>query len=77
MSGVATGSRPRSLQRVADQPRDQVVRHVVQDLVLVALPDDRRGHFARPKPGHARRPGIILRDPLDLGLDDVRRDLER
>ncbi len=36
-------------QRLADEPRNQVVRDVVQDLVLVALPDDGRRHLARPE----------------------------
>ena len=54
MSGVATGSRPRSRSAVADDARNQVVRDVVQNLVLVALPDDGRRHLALPEARDAR-----------------------
>ena len=54
MSGVGDRLEPALAQRLADDARNQVVRHVVQNLVLVALPDDGRRHLARAKPGHAR-----------------------
>ena len=38
-------------QRVVDGARDQVVRDVVEDLILEALLDDARRHLAGRNPG--------------------------
>src|SRR5205823_3940489 len=63
-------------QRVVDGARDQVVRDVVQNLILEALLDDARRRLARTKSGHARFPGVVARDAVDLGADDLAGDLD-
>ena len=56
-------------QRLVDGARNQVVRDVVQDLVLEALLDDAGRCLSRPEAGHPRLPGIVPRDAIDLGVD--------
>src|SRR5262249_55539053 len=66
---------PPFAQRIVDGARDEVVRDVVQDLVLEALLDDARRRLAGTEAGHARLPRVVARDPADLGRDDGARDL--
>ena len=65
------------LQRLVDGARNQVVHHVVEDLVAEPLLDDRRRHLAGTEAGDARLLGVALGDAIDLGVDDVARDLDR
>ena len=63
-------------QRFVDRARNQPVRHVVENLVAEALAHDLRRHLAGPEPGHPRRLAVIARDLVDLGVDDLARDLD-
>ena len=51
MSGVSTGFDAALAQRLVHGARDQVVRDVVQDLLLEALLDDLGRRLAGRKPG--------------------------
>ena len=65
------------LQRLVDGARDQAVHHVVEDLIAEALLDDAS---PAPCPAGTRDPRllrVVLRDAVDLGVDDVARDLDR
>jgi hypothetical protein len=53
MSGVSTGSTPRSRMR-RRRPANEVVGDVVKNLVLEALLDDPCRRLARPETGDAR-----------------------
>jgi hypothetical protein len=52
------------------------VHHVVVDLIAEALLDDRCRRLARTETGQPRLPRVILRNALDLRIDDVARDLD-
>ena len=67
---------PLLAQRIVHRARDEVVRHVVEDLVLEALLDDARRRLARAEARHARLARIVARDPVDLGRDHVARDFD-
>ena len=54
---------PTLAQRLADNAWNQFVCNVVQNLVLVALPDNGRRHLARAKPGHARGFAVATAPP--------------
>src|SRR5678815_2373261 len=64
------------LQRLFDRTRDQPVHHVVEDLVLEALLDDRGGDFPWSEPRNLRLLRIVLSDLVDLRVDDVAGDLD-
>ncbi len=63
-------------QRILDGARNQIVRDVVQDLILVALLDDAGGRFARPEAGHARFARVVGGDAIDLGGDYITGDFD-
>ena len=65
------------LQRFIDGARNEAVHHVVEDLLLEPLLDERGRHLAGPEAGNARLLGVALGDAIDLGVDDVARDLDR
>jgi len=54
------------LQGLVHEPRDQVVGHVIENLVLVALFDDGRGHLALAEAGHLGFPPVVLGHALDF-----------
>ena len=75
MSGRRDRLQAALLQRVADDLRDQVVRHLIQDLVAVPLLDDGRGHLAWTESRHGFA-AVALRHAVDLGVQDLGRDFE-
>ncbi len=74
--GCRDGLEAALAQLVVHELRNEIVRDVVQDLILVTLPNDRRGHFARPEARHAGGARITLRDPCNFRFDDVGGDFE-
>jgi hypothetical protein len=48
-------------QRIVDRARNQVLGHVVEDLILEALLDDARRRLAGAEAGDPRLPGIVAR----------------
>ena len=75
MSGVSTGSTPRSRSASSTARRNQVVRDIVQDLLLEALLDDLGRHLARAEAGNARlarssraRDASISASTMSLGI---------
>ncbi len=63
-------------QRVVDRARDEVVRDVVQDLVLEALLDDPRRRLARPEAGDPRLARVVARRAVDRGVHHVAGNLD-
>jgi hypothetical protein len=63
-------------QRIVDGARNQIVRDVVQDLVLEALLDHARRRLAGAEAGHARAARVVACDAIDLAVDDFGRDLD-
>src|SRR6202011_3162104 len=52
-------------QRVVDGAGNELVRDIVENLILVALLDHARWRLAGPEAGNARLPGIVPGDALD------------
>ena len=75
-SGVSTGFDAALAQRLVDRARNQIVRDVVEDLLLEALLDDARRRLARAEARDARLARVVARDAIDLGVDDVARDFD-
>ena len=63
-------------QRIVDGAGNQIVRDVMQDLILVALLDDAGRRFARPEARHAHLAGVIGGDAINLRVDHVARNLD-
>ena len=53
-------------------PGNQIVRHIMQDLILEALLDHARWCLARTKAGNACLARIVARDAVDVRIDDGR-----
>ena len=68
---------PLLTERGVDGTGHHLVRHVVENLVLVALADNPGGHLARTEARDARLARVVARDALDLGIDQVARDFNR
>jgi len=63
-------------QRVVDGAGDELLRDILENLILEALLDDRRGRLARPEPRNTRALRIVRGDVIDFLVDDVARDLD-
>src|SRR5262249_50394707 len=63
-------------QGVVDRAGDQVVGHVLEDLVLVTLLDDARRRLARPEARDACAPGVVAGPAVDFGVARVLRNLD-
>ena len=63
-------------QRFVHSGRNQIVRHVVKDLILVALFDHLGRRLAGPETGNARLARVVARDAIDFRIDHVVRDLD-
>ena len=63
-------------ERFFDRLGNQPVHHVVVDLVAEALLDHRGRGLAGTETGQARLARVALRDAIDLGIDEVARDLD-
>src|SRR5207248_7100699 len=74
--GRRDGLDPAFLQRLFDGARNQVVHHVVMDLLAEALFDDVRGDLAGTEAGQPCLLRIPLGHAIDLRVDDVARDLD-
>ena len=77
MFGVSTGSMPRSCSASSTARGNQAVHHVVMNLLAEPLLDDRGRRFARAEAGQPHFLGVAARDPVDLRVHDVGRDLDR
>ena len=73
---MSTGFDPALAQRIVDRARNQIVRDVVEDLILEALLDDARRRLAGPEAGNARLARVVARDAVDLGVDDIAGNLD-
>jgi hypothetical protein len=62
-------------QRVVDGPRNQLMGHVMQDLLPKPLADQPLGNFSGTEPGNARGLRVVARNPVDLGIHLVAGDL--
>ena len=63
-------------KRLVDGPRDEPVRHVVEDLVAESLPNDLGRNLAGTEAWDTGGSAIVPRDLVDLGIDDGARDLD-
>src|SRR5262249_18407527 len=54
----------------------EIVQHVVENLLLEPLLDDARRRLAGAEAGNARLLCVVLRDPIDLAVDDVAGDFD-
>jgi len=63
-------------ERFLDRLGNQPVHHVVVDLLAKTLLDHRSRGLPGPEPGQSRLAGVVLRDAIDLGVDEVARDLD-
>ena len=64
------------LQRLLDGARNEVLYHVMVNLFAEPLLDDRRRNPARAKAGQPRLLRVSLDDAVDLGINNVARDLD-
>ena len=67
---------PRSEWPTREAERNQVLRHVLEDLRHEPLPHDLGRHLARPEARQLQGARIPVRDALDLFFDDLRRNLD-
>ncbi len=63
-------------QGVIHRARNEIVRDVVQDLILEPLLDHPRRRLPRAEAGYPRLARVIERDAVDLGVDHIRGNLD-
>ena len=64
-------------QRIANRLRHEVLRHVLHDLRLEALADDRRRHLARTEAGNLHRAAKLRGGVADRFVHDFAGHLDR